>query len=53
MLKGSTRATFDSCTFLRNRADWSRAGAIFADDKASVMVTNSTFFKNVAVCVQF
>lgn len=49
VLKGNTQATFDSCSFVENRADISQAGAILAQDDASVRVTNSNFRDNVAM----
>ena len=49
MLKGSAKATFDMCSFHRNKADYSQAGAISAEDDAVVVITKSDFIQNTAM----
>jgi hypothetical protein len=49
VLKGSTRATFDNCSFVDNRADYSQGGAVYVREDATVLVRNSNFEDNVAL----
>jgi hypothetical protein len=48
VLKGTTEATFDRCSFLKNLVDFSQGGPIFATEDATVVVRNSSFERNVA-----
>jgi hypothetical protein len=48
LLKGTTTATFDKCSFLDNLVDYSQGGAVFATEDATVLVRNSSFERNIA-----
>lgn len=49
MLKGSSKATFDGCSFVENKPLYAQAGAILATNSASVVLSDCSFVDNVAM----